>query len=72
MFNKYRILYGKLKEKRMTYADLSGIIGCSESSVKNKMNGKTEFSINEASKIRDSVAPGMTIDELFAVEEETA
>ena len=65
----YRTLYGELKKKRMTYADLAKIVNCAESSIKNKMNGKTKFSINEAIIIRNEVAPEMAIDELFAVED---
>ena len=68
----YRTLYGELKKKRMTYADLAKLIGCAESSVKNKMNGKTKFSINDAIIIRNKVSPEMSIDELFAVENGSA
>lgn len=68
----YRNLYGELKKKRMSYADLARIMDCSESSVKNKMTGKTDFSINECFLIRNEVAPEMTIDELFEREKTKA
>lgn len=47
-------------------SDIQQILGCVGKTVTNKLNGETEFSVNEALKIRDSFFPGMRIEYLFA------
>lgn len=46
--------------------DIGRVLNCSERTVKNKMDGKTEFAVREAFKVRDSFFPGLRIEYLFA------
>lgn len=46
--------------------DIQRVINCSESTVRNKMSGTTEFSINEAFAIRDTFFPALRIEYLFS------
>ena len=48
--------------------NLIQILGCSESTVKNKINGKTEFSFNECLMIRDQLFPAYRLEYLFATD----
>lgn len=45
--------------------DLQRILNCSDKTVRNKLSGTTEFSVNEAFAIRDSFFPGLRIEYLF-------
>ena len=46
-------------------ADLQHILNCTDKTVRNKLSGATEFSVNEAFAIRDSFFPGLRIEYLF-------
>lgn len=46
--------------------DIVKVLGISEKSVRNKLNGKTQFTIPEALKIRNKLFPKMTVDLLFS------
>lgn len=54
----------------VTYADVQELLSCSYKTVGNKINGVTEFSVQEATKIRDAFFPGMRLEYLFAVDGE--
>ena len=47
-------------------ADIQTLLACSDKTVRNKLNGSTAFSVEEAMKIRDAFFPGMRIKYLFA------
>lgn len=46
--------------------DIQNLLSCTDKTVRNKINGVTEFSVREAMKIRDVFFPGMKIEYLFA------
>ncbi len=50
------------------YVDLQTLLCCTDKTVQNKINGKTEFSVGEAFKIRDTFFPGMRLEYLFKSE----
>lgn len=47
-------------------ADIQAIISCSGKTVANNLNDVSDFSVDEAIRIRDSLFPGMRIEYLFA------
>ena len=46
-------------------SDLQSLLNCTDRTVKNKLAGITEFSVNEALNIRDTFFPGLRIEYLF-------
>ncbi|MCB6992929.1 transcriptional regulator [bacterium 210820-DFI.6.37] len=66
-------MYGNLKaemaRKEIGNAEVAQIINTTEKTVRNKLSGVTEFSFFETLKIRDSLFPGWSIEELFSDEE---
>lgn len=61
----FRILRGEMVKANLTIAQLANKVGISEKSLRNKMNGTTEFTWSEILKIREIVAPTMPLEELF-------
>jgi len=55
----------ELKNKGITYKAVAGLIGCSEKSVQNKMNGITDFTLNEVLLITDNMFPEYELRYLF-------
>lgn len=51
-------------------ADIQDLLSCTDKTVRNKIDGVTEFSVAEALKIRDAFFPGMRIEYLFATANE--
>lgn len=47
-------------------SDIRDLLGCSLKTVQNKTSGATEFSVEEAMKIRDRFFPGLRIEYLFS------
>lgn len=47
-------------------SDIQDLLGCTEKTVRNKLNGVTEFSVAEALKIRDTFFSGLRVEYLFA------
>jgi hypothetical protein len=62
----YPILRANLKALGLTYRDVGALIGKHESTVGLMMTGRLSFRLDDAMTIRDFVAPGMTLDELFS------
>ncbi len=52
MLKNYNKLRGKIRERGLTLAELARQIGMSNTSISNKLSGKTDFSLSE---IRDIV-----------------
>ena len=50
--------------------DIQNLLSCTDKTVRNKIDGVTEFSVAEALKIRDAFFPGLRIEYLFAAEGE--
>lgn len=61
----FRVLRGEMIKADLTIVRLAEELGMSEKSLRNKLNGTTEFSWNEVLKIRKIVAPTMSLEELF-------
>lgn len=59
-----------LKAEMARYAvsnlDIQKLLGCSDKTVKNKLNGETAFTVSEALKIRETFFKGYRISYLFA------
>ena len=51
-------------------ADIQNLLSCTDKTVRNKIDGVTEFSVAEALKIRDAFFPGLRIEYLFATTDE--
>lgn len=68
MFNNLR---NELRTKNISLVAYSKIIGCTEKSVQNKLNGVTEFTLGEVQATL-KIFPEYRFDYLFAVEEKTA
>lgn len=66
----HRILKTELFKKNMTIAKLAYEIGVSEKTLRNKINGKTDFTLPEAQAIRRILESNLTLDELFETEDE--
>lgn len=47
-------------------SDIQNLLGCSNNTVRNKLNGISEFSVGEAMKIRNKFFPGFKVEYLFA------
>ena len=61
----YYILERELKRSNITRERLAKIIGTSTSTVSEKMNGKTEFKLDEFQKIKKALGSPLPLDELF-------
>lgn len=59
----FRKLKGILTMNGMTQQDLANLLGLSASTLNFKINGKTEFTLNEAKKISDYFK--MSIEDIF-------
>jgi len=61
----YRELLGEMTKRGLTRVQLAEELGISEKSLRNKINGKTDFKWSEVKRIRDIVAPSASIEILF-------
>lgn len=58
-------LSNELQHKNVTRRAVAKMLGLSEKSIVNKMNGTSEFTIGEALMIRREILPEFTFDYLF-------
>lgn len=65
----YKNLRGEMVKKDLTVAKLAALIGVSEKTLRNKINGETEFTWPEICKVHRLVNPKMSKDELFSKKE---
>ena len=63
--NGYYLVKVLMTRLGITYGDIAKELGYSTGIVSRKINGKYPLTLNEARIIRDLVAPGMLIEELF-------
>ncbi len=49
--------------------EIAKILGCTDRSASNKLNGKTALTVREAEAIKNSLFPHLTLDYLFATDE---
>lgn len=61
----YKNLSAEMTRFRVSRLDLGSLLGCSEGTVKNKLNGKSDFSYPEARTIQRKFFPGMKLEYLF-------
>lgn len=61
----YKNLSAEMARFKVSRFDLSTVLGCSEGTIKNKLNGKSDFSYPEARKIQKSFFPGLKLEYLF-------
>ncbi len=61
----YSNLAAELRRKNITQKTVGDLIGCSEKTVFNKMNGNTEFTVPEAIAINTNLLPEFKLTYLF-------
>lgn len=66
----HRVLKAEMVKKNMTISQLALQIGVAEKTLRNKINGDTDFTLPEAQAIRRIIESDLTLDELFATEGE--
>lgn len=66
----YSYLRGQMIKAGISIVQLSRDIGVSEKTLRNKLNGETEFTWMEVQAIHRIVNPSLSIDELFIKDEE--
>lgn len=64
----YRTLKAEMVRADISIKQLAIQIGITERSLRNKINGKTEFLWSETLKIRKIVSPSMNLEDLFKSE----
>lgn len=65
----YPNLRAELARKGWTNGKLAELLDMAPSNLSPKLNGKFDFTLSEARKIKNLLGVEMSIDELFAVEE---
>ena len=68
----YRILKAEMVRANISVKSLAFDLGITEKSLRNKINGKTEFLWSEVVRIRKIVSPSMPLEELFKSEKDAA
>lgn len=66
----YRFLRAEMVRSNITISKLADQIGVAEKTLRNKINGETDFTWQEALRVRKIVAPKMGLEELFQVDGE--
>ena len=61
-----RNLMAEMARYGVSNLDIKNLLNCSDRTVTNKLTGETEFSISEATKIRDTYFEGYKLEYLFA------
>lgn len=62
-------LKAEMARKGVNVLALQKVLNCSEKTVRNKINGVTEFTISEAIEIRNRYFNGLSLDYLFATDD---
>lgn len=65
----YRFLRAEMVKSNIPVYKLAQEIGVAEKTLRNKLNGETDFTWKEALKVRKIVNPEMELEELFQTEE---
>ena len=61
----FRTLRGEMVKAGLSVSQLASKVNISEKSLRNKLNGVTEFTWNEVLEIRKIVSPNMQLEDLF-------
>lgn len=65
----YSFLRGEMIKANITITSLAQKIGVTEKTMRNKINGDTDFTWTEALKVRDIVNPSLKMEKLFQADE---
>ena len=68
----YPNLEAELKRRNIKRADLATLLGCGISAISEKMQSKSDFSLAAAIKIKKFLGVNMSIEELFATDNDSA
>ncbi len=63
----YRNLEAEIVRKGLTQKKLADLINCNVSTLSLKLNGKREFTLDEAKKIKTVLNVDIPLDDLFSV-----
>ena len=63
-----RNLKAEMARAGLTGLDIAAVIGTTEKTARDKINGKTSFSLDQAFKIRDTCFPGQSFEYLFGTD----
>lgn len=66
----HRNLKAEMVRRNKTINQLALEIGVSEKTLRNKINGDTDFTLQEAQTIRRILEADLSLDELFEIEKE--
>lgn len=55
----------RMKQENVSRADIQELLGVSEKTVRNKISGETDFTWEEARKVRNNFFPKDDFNELF-------
>ncbi|MEZ3496092.1 MAG: XRE family transcriptional regulator [Lachnospiraceae bacterium] len=61
-----RNLKAEISRNGVSYFDIATAINKTDRCIRDKLNEKYEFTLSEATKIRNKFFPGMTLEYLFA------
>lgn len=64
----YNTLRAEMARKGITSSNIATVLKKTKSTISLKINGKNDFTLREAVKIRDFLGVDMSIDELFKEE----
>lgn len=67
---KYSNLKAELARKGISMEEVSKVLEIHRNSVANKINGDTPFTVEEAFKIQEKYFPKLSLNYLFATEDE--
>lgn len=67
---RYSNLKAELARRGISMEEVSKVLNIHRNSVANKINGETSFTVEEAFKIQNRYFPKMSMDYLFATEED--
>lgn len=60
-----RNIKAEMRREQITEAEVAALLGCCERTVYNKLTGVTDFTFDEAKKLRRALFPGMELEYLF-------
>ena len=66
----YRNLEAEISRKNISKSELAEHIGISPSTLYQKLNGKSKFTLPEAKKIREALGINASLDYLFSIGEQ--
>lgn len=68
----YYRLRNEMDKRGYTIETFASLVGMSEKTLRNKINGTTDFTWTEVRRIRDLLDPNLSLEELFVKEEKIA